>query len=136
MALQKSVTLPGTPYLASYWAISRISYIDESRRDAAFVIDLFPDAQHTTVPIRREAASVRFRGAAFDAYFSKAAIVASGVNAYAGIYKAITDATGAFKAKAAGAALTDAQKALTTAGDVDIASDFGGSLVFDGATMA
>lgn len=135
MAFQKTVTLPGG-YSASYWTIDRICWIDEKAREAKFFFSLYADSSHIDQPARREAVHVTFRGAAFDAYFSKAAVVASGVNAYAGIYQAVTDATAAFKAKAGNATLTDAQRVLTSMGNVDIASDFGGSLVFDGATEA
>lgn len=134
MALQKSITLPGG-YVANYFRIDRICWIDQRMREAKVIVGLYADAAHADQPVKQEAAIVYFRYAAFDAYFTRAAMAAS-TNVYAITYDVIVAATAAFVAKRDGAQLTDAQKVLTTMGNVDIYSDFGNSLAFEGATAA
>ena len=100
MAFQKSVSIPGYGFTATYIRLDRIAYIDELARDAQFVFKLYADKTVAAQPGCQgfPAANVRFVTEAFDLYFSKAKLQAAGVSLHALVYKAVADFVEAKKA--------------------------------------
>jgi hypothetical protein len=146
MPFTKTVTIPGG-YTASYFAINRISRIDEGARDAEFIIKVWKDAAaHAAKEPGIEAATVRFTAAAFDLYFAKSVMTAQSVNAYAVCYAAMADLTAAIKARAAlkvtpvptppPPALTPHQQTLLNCASIRSDPRYGGELIYDGVSPA